>query len=250
MKLKVINPNTTLSMTRKIGVAAVAVARPGTEIFAVSPSMGPASIEGHYDEAVSALGVLDEVRKGGAEGCEGYLIACFDDPGLRAAREIANGPVVGIAEAAMHMASFVSGGFSIVATQHRSRIILEHLVRAYGMGHACRSVRTTDLAVLDLEVEGKDAASVILAEARLALSEDKADCIVLGCAGMADLVDPLARDLGVPVVDGVACGVKILEGLIDLRLTTSRQGGYAYPIAKPYVGELARLSTGESSPVG
>lgn len=101
MKLKVINPNTTLSMTRKIGEAASVVARPGTEILAVSPAMGPASIEGHYDEAVSALGVLDEVRKGTAEGCEGYLIACFDDPGLRAAREIANGPVVGIAEAAI-----------------------------------------------------------------------------------------------------------------------------------------------------
>lgn len=241
MKLKVINPNTTLSMTRKIGEAAAAVARPGTEIVAVGPSMGPVSIEGHYDEAVSALGVLDEVRKGVAEECEGYLIACFDDPGLRAAREIANGPVVGIAEAAMHMASFISGGFSIVATQHRSRIILEHLVRAYGMDHACRSVRTTELAVLDLEAEGKDAASIILAEARRALSEDKADCIVLGCAGMADLVDHLSRALGVPVVDGVACGVKILEGLIDLRLSTSRSGGYAYPIAKPYIGELTRF---------
>ena len=244
MKLKVINPNTTLSMTRKIGEAAAAVARPGTEIVAVGPSMGPVSIEGHYDEAVSALGVLDEVRKGVAEECEGYLIACFDDPGLRAAREIANGPVVGIAEAAMHMASFISGGFSIVATQHRSRIILEHLVRAYGMDHACRSVRTTELAVLDLEAEGKDAASIILAEAQRALSEDKADCIVLGCAGMADLVDHLSRALGVPVVDGVACGVKILEGLIDLRLSTSRSGGYAYPIAKPFVGELARFQPG------
>lgn len=243
MKLKVINPNTTLSMTRKIGEAAAALARPGTEIVAASPSMGPVSIEGHYDEAVSALGVLDEVRKGAAEGCEGYLIACFDDPGLRAAREIANGPVVGIAEAAMHTASFISGGFSIVATQHRSRIILEHLVRAYGMDHACRSVRTTELAVLDLEAEGKDAASIILAEAHRALSEDKADCIVLGCAGMADLVSPLSRALGVPVVDGVACGVKILEGLIDLRLSTSRSGGYASPIAKTYRGELVRFQS-------
>jgi allantoin racemase len=109
------------------------------------------------------------------------------------------------------------------------------------MEPACRSVRTMELAVLDLETEGKEATSDILAEARLAISEDKADCILLGCAGMADLVDPLARELGVPVVDGVACGVKILEGLIDLRLSTSRSGGYAYPLAKPYVGELARF---------
>ena len=100
MKIKVINPNTTLTMTAKIGEAASAVAFSETQVVAVSPSMGPVSVEGHYDEAVSALGVVDEVRKGAAEGMQGYLIACFDDPGLHAAREVANGPVVGIAEAA------------------------------------------------------------------------------------------------------------------------------------------------------
>ncbi|MBN9440658.1 aspartate/glutamate racemase family protein [Bosea sp. (in: a-proteobacteria)] len=242
MKIKVINPNTTLSMTRKIGEAAMAVARPGTEILAVSPAMGPVSIEGHYDEAISAIGVLDEVRKGDSEGCAGYVIACFDDPGLRAAREIAKGPVVGIAEAAMRMACFISGGFSVVATQHRSRIILEHLVRSYGMDHACRSVRTTELAVLDLESGRADAYSIILAECRKAIAEDHADCIVLGCAGMADLVDPLVQELGVPVIDGVACGVKAVESLLDLGLSTSRGGGYDFPVAKDYVGHFRDFS--------
>ena len=172
---------------------------------------------------------------------QGYLIACFDDPGLHAAREVANGPVVGIAEAAMHMASFICEGFSVVATGHRSRIILEHLVRAYGMEHKCRKVRTTELAVLDLEVEGSDARNVILEECRQAIVEDHSDCIVLGCAGMADLADFISKELGVPVVDGVAAGVKILEGLIGLRLSISRARGYAYPNPKAYVGEVARF---------
>ena len=241
MKIKVINPNTTLTMTAKIGEAASAVAFEETQVVAVSPSMGPVSVEGHYDEAVSALGVVDEVRKGAAEGMQGYLIACFDDPGLHAAREVANGPVVGIAEAAMHMASFICEGFSVVATGHRSRIILEHLVRAYGMEHKCRKVRTTELAVLDLEVEGSDARNVILEECRQAIVEDHSDCIVLGCAGMADLADFISKELGVPVVDGVAAGVKILEGLIGLRLSISRARGYAYPNPKAYVGEVARF---------
>jgi allantoin racemase len=241
MRIKVINPNTTLTMTAKIGEAASTAAFAGTEVMAVSPSMGPASIEGHYDEAVSALGVLDEVRRGATEGFQGYLIACFDDPGLHAAREIANGPVVGIAEAAMHMASFISEGFSVVATGHRSRIILEHLARAYGMEHKCRKVRTTELAVLDLEVEGSDARNVILEECRRAIVEDHSDCIVLGCAGMADLVNFISRELGVPVVDGVAAGVKILEGLISMDLSTSRIRGYAYPNPKNYTGEMARF---------
>ena len=94
-------------MTDKIGAAARSVALSSTEIVAVSPSMGPVSIEGHYDEAIAAIGVLDEVRKGEREGFDGYVIACFGDPGLLAAREIANGPVVGIAEAAMHAASLI-----------------------------------------------------------------------------------------------------------------------------------------------
>ena len=91
MRIKVINPNTTAGMTAKIGEAARGVAAPGTEILAVNPAAGPVSIESHYDEAVSVLGVLEEVRKGEAEGCDGYVIACFGDPGLLAAREIATG---------------------------------------------------------------------------------------------------------------------------------------------------------------
>jgi len=74
-------------MTTKIGSAALAVAAPGTEIVAVGPAMGPAAIEGHYDEAMSVIGLLDEVSRGEAEGIDGYVVACFGDPGLLAARE-------------------------------------------------------------------------------------------------------------------------------------------------------------------
>ena len=112
MRIKVINPNTTESMTRTIGDAAARPASPGTEIVAVSPSMGPVSIECHCDEAISVVGLLDEIRKGETDGFDGYVVACFGDPGLLAARELAKGPVVGIAEAAMHIASFIGTGFS------------------------------------------------------------------------------------------------------------------------------------------
>ncbi len=74
MKIKVINPNTTASMTRKIGIAAQSVATPGTEIIACNPSMEPVSIEGHYDEALAVLGLLEEIRKGEAESVDGYVI--------------------------------------------------------------------------------------------------------------------------------------------------------------------------------
>ncbi len=110
--IQVINPNTSLAMTETIGAAARAVAAPGTEILAVCPTAGGVpSIEGHFDEAIAAVGVLEQVKLGRQQGVDGHVIACFGDPGLLAARELAQGPVVGIAEAAMHMATLVATRF-------------------------------------------------------------------------------------------------------------------------------------------
>ncbi len=103
MLLQVINPNTTASMTELIGRSARAAAGPGTSVVAVNPDMGPASIESHYDEALAVPGLLVQVRAGEAAGADGHVIACFGDPGLDAARELAAGPVVGIAVAGMVM---------------------------------------------------------------------------------------------------------------------------------------------------
>ena len=239
MKIKVINPNTTLSMTEKIGVSARAAAALGTQILAVSPAMGPVSIEGHYDEAMGALGVLDEVRKGEQDGFDGYVIACFGDPGLLAAREAARGPVIGIAEAAMHAASFIATGFSVVTTLKRTCIIAEHLAHAYGMERFCRGIHGTDLPVLELERPESDAYRVVLAQCREALARDGSGAIVLGCAGMTDLCRGLSGELGVPVIDGVNVAVKLAELLVSLGLRTSKSGDFAYPIAKPFTGMLA-----------
>ena len=114
--IQVINPNTSLAMTETIGAAARAVAAPGTEILAVCPRAGVPSIEGHFDEAIAAVGVLEQIKAGREQGVDGHVIACFGDPGLLAARELAQGPVIGIAEAAMHMATMVATRFSIVTT--------------------------------------------------------------------------------------------------------------------------------------
>ena len=231
--IKVINPNTTASMTAKIGEAARKAAAGGTKIVCVSPEMGPVSIEGHYDEAIALAGLLAEVAKGEAEGADGYVIACFGDPGLLAAREIAAGPVVGVAEAAMHLAALLATGFSVVTTLERTCVIAEQLVRNYGMERTCRRVRAADVAVLDLENPASAARATILAECRRALAEDESGAIVLGCAGMADLCRELAHELGVPVVDGVAAAVKLVEALVGLDLRTSKVGDLAYPLRKP-----------------
>jgi len=242
MRIKVINPNTTDSMTRKIGAAAQAAARPGTVAVAVNPARGPVSIESHYDEAVAAVGVLDEIRRGEAEGFDGHVIACFGDPGLLAAREIASGPVVGIAEAAMHLASFVATGFSVVTTLARTCVIAEHLAEQYGMARFCRNIRAIDLPVLDLDDPGSEASRLVAAECRRALERDRCGAIVLGCAGMADLAASLSAQLGVPVIEGVSAAVGVVETLVGLRLATSKHGDLAYPPAKLYRGDFHALA--------
>lgn len=234
VRLLVVNPNTTASMTARIGAAARAVAAPGTTIDAVNPAEGPASIEGYYDEALSVPGLLACIARAQADASPpaGYAIACFDDTGLDAARSLATAPVVGIGEAAFHLASLVAGRFSVVTTLSRSIPAIEHNLVKYGLAPRCARVRAAEVPVLSLEEPGSPARSRIGAEIAAALREDRSEAIVLGCAGMADLAAELSREHGVPVVDGVAAAVKLLEGLASLGLSTSRAGGYASPLPK------------------
>jgi allantoin racemase len=237
MKILVVNPNTTLSMTSKIGAAAMAAAAPGTEIIAVNPEHGPESIEGYYDEALSVPGLIGEIRK--HPEADAIVLACFDDSGLDAARCVGPAPVIGIGEAAFHMASLISVRFGVVTTLSRSVPAIEHNLARYGLAGRCAKVRASDVPVLELEVPGSGARTRISEEIRAAIAEDGAEAIVLGCAGMADLASSLAAEHGVPVLDGVSCAVKLAESLVGLGLSTSSAGGYARPRPKLYKGMFA-----------
>jgi len=236
MQIRVINPNTTAAMTATIGEAARAVAAPGTDIVAVQPDSGPVSIESHFDEALAAVGVLEEVAKGERDGAQAYVIACFGDPGLLAARELTRAPVLGIAEAAFHLASMISTHFSVVTTLGRTIGIAEHLLREYGFERHCRRVRAAEIPVLALEDDPDAAVRLVIAEACRARDEDGVGAIVLGCGGMADLTDHIAAEVGLPVVEGVAAAVKLAETLVSLRLQTSKHGELAFPNPKPMAG--------------
>ncbi|WP_433046604.1 aspartate/glutamate racemase family protein [Dactylosporangium sp. CS-033363] len=246
MRIRVVNPNTTAAMTALIGASARAVAGPGVLVEAVTSAMGPASIESHYDEALSVPGLLAAVAEGEAEGADGYVIACFGDPGLDAARELARGPVVGIAEAAMHAAALLGRGFSVVTTLDRTRGRAWDLAARYVAPGACRGVHACAIPVLSLDAD-PHLADRVTAVARLALDQDGSDVIVLGCAGMTALCDTVSSRLGVPVIDGVAAGVLLVRSLLTLRLSTSAHGEYARPPAKDYTGALAGFAQGESA---
>ncbi|MEH2920418.1 aspartate/glutamate racemase family protein [Samsonia erythrinae] len=239
--IQVINPNTSLAMTETIGMAARAVAATGTEIIAVSPSQGVPSIEGHFDEAIAAVGVLEQVKRGKAQGVDGHIIACFGDPGLLAAREVASKPVIGIAEAAMHMATLVATRFSIVTTLPRTVIIARHLLQRYGFEHHCAALHAIDLPVLALEQDSGIAQQKVREYCIQSLHQDGVGAIVLGCGGMADLAQALTRELAIPVIDGVSAAVKLIESLSALGLTTSKHGDLDYPVAKPLSGMFSTL---------
>ena len=247
MHIHVINPNTTVSMTQAIGVAARRIAGSGTRITASNPDSGPVSIEGHFDEAISAVGVAEEVLKGEKNGVDAYVIACFGDPGLLAARELTRAPVIGIAEAAFHMATLLSTRFSIVTTLGRTCIIAEHLLHGYGFAQHCRRVRAAEIPVLELEQNADAAVVRIIEECRRAKAEDGIGAIVLGCGGMADMRERIAKEAGLPVIEGVTAAVKLAEALVGLGLQTSKFGDLAFPRPKQFTGQYAHLSAPDQS---
>lgn len=242
MLIHLVNPNTTASMTEKAALVARAVASPGTEIRADESRTGPASIEGPFDGAMAVPGMLARVEEAIAAGADAHVVACFDDTGLDAARALSPKPVIGISEAAFHVASLVAEKFSVVTTLARAVPTIEANLARYGLAARCARVRAADVAVLELEEPGSDACRRISDEIARALVEDRCEAIVLGCAGMTDLARELSATHGVPVIDGVAAAITLAEGLVRLGLSTSKIGGWAAPLPKAWAGPaLLRL---------
>ena len=224
MKILLINPNSTDSMTQKAATAASKVARPETEIVAVTSKNGPHSIEGFLDVAMCQSALLEEAAN--HKDVDAVIVGCFDDTGLDALRCVFSVPVVGIGEAAYHAASLVSHRFSVVTTLSRSVAGISDNLNNYGLAKRCVSVRATDIPVLKLEENEPESLDLIRLEIKAALNDDKAEAIVLGCAGMANLLSQLSNEFKVPVIDGVACAVGFAETLVAAGIKTSKISTY------------------------
>lgn len=234
MKLLLVNPNTTASMTDKMLAAGRTALAPGSELVAATAAYGPDSIEGYYDEVFAVPPTLEAIAA--HPDADGVVIGCFDDTGVDAARCVSRAPVVGICQAAMQAASVLAGSFTVVTTLSRSVPALTALAERYGFARQCARVRASEVPVLALEDPTGDAGARIRECVARALEEDGAEAIVLGCAGMADLAQALSEEFGVPVIEGVTVAIKLVEGLATLGLHTSSAGGYAPPRHKHYGG--------------
>lgn len=231
IRIKVINGNTFEPMTQGIDESAQKVRFPNTEIITTQPKAGPESIESYYDEYLAIPGLLEEIIISD-DGFDAFVIACWGDPGVEAARELTTKPIVGIAEASMYVANMVAARWGVITTQHRTLDMVEKTIYKAGFSHRCVSVRTTGIPVVETETAREATIDALEAIGRLAMTEDKAEALCLGCAGMSGLDHELEERLGVPVIDSVAAAVKMAEALVGLGKRTSKALTYKPPATK------------------
>ncbi|MDQ0821307.1 allantoin racemase [Arthrobacter sp. V4I6] len=235
MRILVANVNTTESMTDSIAAQARQAAAPGTEIVGLTPRFGAESCEGNFESYLAAIAVMDKVLSY-PEPYDAVIQAGYGEHGREGLQELLNVPVVDITEAAASTAMFLGHKYSVVTTLDRTVPLIEDRLKLAGLDSRCASVRASGMAVLELEEEPERAVEAIIEQALLAVRQDKAEVIVLGCGGMAGLDEQIRQRAGVPVVDGVAAAVTIAESLVRLGLSTSKVRTYAPPRPKKVLG--------------
>jgi allantoin racemase len=220
MKILIINPNSDLEMTLAIQETAGSFVEKNIQVTCIQTPGAPKFIETYEDQIKAAPGMMKIVRENEDE-FDGFVIACHCDPNLDVIKEITTKPVVGIGEASMKLASMLGHSFSVISMTEQSIPNKEALVRKYHLQDVLASVRSPAEHHTNLKEE-----EMYLETAKLAILEDKAEVIVLGCAGMTSLDKRLEKELGVPVLDGVVSALIIIIGLIKHNLSTSKKRRY------------------------
>lgn len=237
MKILFINPNTSELFTEKLKPIVQQYAASGTIVDVKKSTSGPNFIESLYDEILTSPGTLETLIQN-LDEYDAFVIACFSDhPTIRAAREITDKPVIGVMEAAMYYSCMLGHKFSIVTTNKEWEPLLFDGVIHNGLAARCASVRSTGYPISKLvNVTPEKKYELIRDSAQLALDQDGAEVIILGCAGMGGVDKSLEVDLGVPVIDGVVAALKILEGVVGYGLKTSKRLAYSKPGPKDMPG--------------
>lgn len=235
MRILVINPNTTQSMTDAIAASAIKAASAGTEIVALTPLYGADGVDCNFESLLSAVAVMDRVATY-EEPYDAIVMAGFGEHGREGVQELTEVPVIDMCEASAHVAQMIGRSYSVVTTLDRSIASIEDRLLLAGLSARCASVRSTGLSTLELDLDPAAALETIVEQARQAVEVDRAEVICLGCGGMAGLDEAISARLGVPVVDGVAAAVRLAEALVGMGLHTSKVCTYAPPDKKTIIG--------------
>jgi len=228
VRIFVINPNTSASMTEEIRRELERIKRPDTELTVVNPEHGPVYIASVYDETLAGPPTLELVRKANEEGYDVVIIACFADPCLDAAREISDILVLGIEETTLHIAAMLGHKFCTTTGLARRVPTRELHARLRGVESAYASSLVLNMSV-EMGAKPAEMKARILELARQAVEEDGAEVIVLGSAGLAGYAADIERELGAVVLDPTAVAFKVAEAIADLGLRHSKVARFSKP---------------------
>jgi len=229
----VINPTITHEWDEADRQIYARAAGPGTRIRVVSLDWGSASIERRVDDALAAPGVLQRAIEAERSGASAVIINCMNDPGLYAAREVVRVPVIGPAEACMHLAAMLAHRSCLITTSTGDIPVVEELILRYQMSSRMAPVRAIDVPVLQLVSDRQVTLQAAVDVAELAVCQDGAGAIILGCTMMAELAEEIRaglsqRGLEVPMLNPPLVALRLAESMIALKLSHS-QRSYAPP---------------------
>jgi Asp/Glu/hydantoin racemase len=242
-ELLLINPNTTASITDLVLKTARQFASKDTTLRAVTGAFGPRYIASRAGYAIAGHAAVDALAND-KEGKDAVVLACFGDPGLAALKEIAQMPVVGMAEASILQACALGNRFSIVTGGGRWKPMLEEFVASHGLASRLASVRTVTPTGADIARDPEAAMALLTKDCQACVTEDRADVVILGGAGLAGLAARLEAAVDVPLLDGVACAISMAESLARQKPAKARAGAFSPPAPVESVGlspALARL---------
>lgn len=240
MKILVINPNISESVSQLIGDEARRAASPGTDITMLTARFGVAYIETRFEALIGAYAAA-ELAAEHSPGHDAVIVAAFGDPGVPGLREALDIPVVGLTEAALASACLLGNRFSIVAISRRITAWYREAVEHNGLIGRLASVRSLDQPLRDIGRVQDDHARQLEALCAACVDEDGADVIILGGAPLAGLARTIKGEISVPVVDGVSSAVRHAETLAGLATGIARAGSFAPPPVKPNAGLSAPM---------
>jgi allantoin racemase len=221
IKIKVLIPNSSEEFRDSQIEERKKAALRGTEVEVVCLPHGPVSIESAYDEAMAAPYIIEEVKKAEAQGFDAVSLDCAMDTVVRATREAVRIPVTSAGEASYLIAMSLCRRFSVVTVLKSTADEIRENISKYGFESRVSSVRCADVPVLELNNEEKSYRA-ILKESKIAIEEEGAEVIALGCTGMSPLARRLQKEIDVPVIDPAVAALKLAEIFVSMGITTSR----------------------------
>ena len=226
-RLLIVNPNTTQAVTASVLAEGRRCARVGTELVGVTGKFGVTIVSTEAENVIAAHSALELLANHHA-GFDAAIVAMSFDTGVFAARTLLPIPVVGITEAALHMACLLGRKFGLVILGAVSLPLYMDLIARVGLASRLGATDVVELASAAAYLD-RAAVDGLVAQAAMRLASKNVDIVVVCGAALAGVADRLKTQLPLPILDGVAPAIAQAEGLASLGLLLRRS---AHRLAK------------------